>query len=41
MQKIKIKNLIKDIEIKIEDKTLEIFKSALSSFIVESAALAK
>ena len=31
MQKIKIKNLIKDIETKIEDKTLEIFKSALSS----------
>ena len=31
MRKIKIKNLIKDIETKIEDKTLEIFKSALSS----------
>ena len=31
MQKIKIKNLIKDIETKIEDKTLKIFKSALSS----------
>ncbi len=31
MQKIKVENLIKDIETKIEDKTLEIFKSALSS----------
>ena len=31
MRKIKIKNLIKDIETKIEDKTLETFKSALSS----------
>ena len=31
MKKIKIKNLIKDIETKIEDKTLETFKSALSS----------
>ena len=31
MRKIKIKNLIKDIETKIEDKTLKIFKSALSS----------
>lgn len=33
MQKIKVENLIKDIETKIEDKTLEIFKSALSSNI--------
>lgn len=31
MQKIKVENLIKDIETKIEDKTLEIFISALSS----------
>ena len=31
MKKLKIKNLIKDIETKIEDKTLKIFKSALSS----------